>query len=104
MILLYLVLHTGAIPLSTAYFGRGNATILVQDFGCTGREETLQMCTPSNYSISSYYSHGYNVPNRYVHSAKHFLLHMILQCTPSNYSISSYYAYGYNMFSFHLVC
>ena len=65
MILLCLVLHARAIPFSTGLFGRGNATILVQDFGCTGREESLQQCTPSNYSISSYYSYGY-IPNRYV--------------------------------------
>ena len=57
---------TGAIPLSTALFGRGNATILVRDFRCTGREQSLQQCTPSNYSISSYYSHGSYVSNRYV--------------------------------------
>ena len=60
-------LHIGAIPMSTAYFGRGNATILIQDFRCTGREQSLQQCSPSNYSISSYYSRGYNVFNRYVH-------------------------------------
>ena len=78
MILLYLGLHAGAIPLSTAHFGKGNATILVRDFRCTGREESLHQCIPRNYSISSYYSYGYNVPNRYVHSAQHFLLHMIL--------------------------
>ena len=59
-------MHTGAIPMSTALFGRGNATILVYDFGCTGREQSLQQCTPSNYSISSYYSYGYSVYNRYV--------------------------------------
>jgi len=66
MMVLYWFGCTGAIPFSTALFGRGNATILVQDFGCTGREQSLQQCTPSNYSISSYYSYGYNVPNRYV--------------------------------------
>ena len=69
---------TGAIPMSTGLFGRGNATILVRDFGCTGREQSLQQCTPSNYSISSYYSYGFYVYNQYVQSAKHFLLHMIL--------------------------
>ena len=52
--------------MSTALFGRGNATILVRDFRCTGREQSLQQCTPSNYSISSYYSHGSYVSNRYV--------------------------------------
>ena len=71
-------LHAGAIPLTTAYFERGNATILVRDFRCTGREQSLHECRPRNYSISSYYSRGYNVPNRYVQSAQHFLLHMIL--------------------------
>ena len=63
MISLHLVLHAGVIPMSTAHFGRGNATILVQDFGCTGREETLQQCTPRNYTISSYYYNGYYVFN-----------------------------------------
>ena len=53
--------------MSTALFGKGNATILIQDFRCTGREQSLQQCTPTNYSISSYYSRGYYVPNRYVH-------------------------------------
>ena len=67
-------LHPGATPLSTAYFGKGNATILVRDFGCTGREETLQQCRPRNYSISSYYSYGYNVPNRYVHLTSNQLI------------------------------
>ena len=60
------VLHPGAIPLSTALFGRGNATILVQNFGCTGKEQSLWECEPRNYTIPSYYSRGYNVPNRYV--------------------------------------
>jgi len=80
---LHVVLHPGAIPLSTAHFGRSNATILVQNFGCTGREESLQQCTPSNYSIPSYYSYGYRVYNRYVHFRSSQLniscyIHMIL--------------------------
>ena len=72
---LHLVFHTGAVPVSTALFGRGNATILVQNFGCTGREQSLQQCTPSNYSISSYYSY---VPNRYVHILFLFLYYQLV--------------------------
>ena len=50
-----------------AHFGRGNATIMIRNFGCTGLEEKLHECRSSNYSISSYYSHGYHVYNRYAH-------------------------------------
>ena len=55
--------HAGVIPLSTAYFGRGNATVLVQDFRCIGYENSLYECDSRNYSISSVYR-GYQVYNR----------------------------------------
>jgi len=59
-------MYTGVIHLPTAaHFGRGNATILIRNFGCTGVEETLQECRSSNYSISSYYSWGSHVNDRY---------------------------------------
>jgi len=56
------------IPLTTAIFGRGNATILVRDFRCNGYENSLYECLPSNnYSISSVYRNYYRniVRNRY---------------------------------------
>ena len=63
----FLLPHAGVIPLTTAFFGRGNATILVRDFGCIGYENSLSECLPRNYSISSVYRNYYGniVPNRY---------------------------------------
>ena len=65
--MLFLLIFTGVIPLFNENFGRGNDTIMIRNFGCSGLEETLQECRSSNYSISSYYSHGYHVYNRYAH-------------------------------------
>jgi len=63
----FLLPHAGIIPLTTAFFGRGNATILVWDFRCNGYENSLYECVPSNYSISSVYRNYYRniVRNRY---------------------------------------
>jgi len=65
--MLFVLIFTGVIPLFNEHFGRGNATIMIQNFRCTGLEDTLWECRSSNYSISSYYSWGSHVSNRYAH-------------------------------------
>ena len=47
------IVSSGAIPLSNAYFGRGTGAILIDYVSCTGSEQFLANCTNNGIGITS---------------------------------------------------
>ena len=54
------VVFSGAIPLSNAYFGRGTGAILIDHVSCTGSEQFLANCTNNGIGITSSFCSHYH--------------------------------------------
>ena len=48
-----MLILTGALARTNAFYGRGSGLIMVTNVGCTGEEQSLLNCTHTGYGVTS---------------------------------------------------